>query len=134
MQDRTKTIALNVAIAAVLAVLFIAGNTLWRQWSQYNNGVGAAAKGDFTAAVSGYEAAIHMYVPLSPLVGKSARNLWGLAEQFERTGDRERALVAYRSLRSSFYGAKWLLQPGEDWIARCDERIARLVAPPRATP
>jgi hypothetical protein len=77
--------------------------------------------------LTGYESAIRMYLPFSSRVELSAQRIWDLAETAERTGDTERALDAYRSLRSAFYGVRWLRQPGQLWISRCDVKIAALV-------
>ncbi len=136
--DKTKTIAVNGAIIAVLAVLLIWGNTWYRQRTQFNRGETALAAGNSIAAIAGYEAAIHMYTPWSPTVSRAAEKLWSMGEQFERAGDVPRALIAYRALRSSFYAVRGSTSPGRDWIARCDERIAVLVkaqaAPAQAAP
>lgn len=125
--EQFKTIAVNVAVIALISLILLAGNTQYRQWSQFAKAEAAEKKGDLTQALAGYEAAIHMYTPFSPLVTAAAERLWLMAEAAEQRGDRERALITCRSLRSSFYSAKWLLQPGEEWIKKCDERIAMLV-------
>ena len=52
--------------------------------------------------------------------------LWQIGETLERQGDTDKALIAYRALRSSFYAAHWLITPGQAWIARCDAKIAQL--------
>ena len=127
MKERTKSIAVNVAVISVAAVLLIWGNTWYRQRTQFNRGEAALASRDYMTAIAGYEAAIHMYTPGSPLVGKAAERLWSLGQQFEQAGDVRRALIAYRSLRSSYYAVQGLTAPGQDRIARCDEKIAALV-------
>ncbi|HEY6837701.1 MAG TPA: hypothetical protein VI389_03075 [Geobacteraceae bacterium] len=129
--ERTKTIAANVAVIILVALLLIWGDTWWRQWRQFSKGEQAQAAGDVIGAIAGYESAIHMYTPASPLVERAAGKLWSLGEELERRGDRERALIAYRSLRSSFYAARWLAQPGTKWIERCDAKIAALVKQPQ---
>jgi tetratricopeptide (TPR) repeat protein len=125
--EQFKTIVVNIAVIAVISLLLLAVNTQYRQWSQFSKGEAAEKSGDFIQAMAGYEAALHMYTPFSPLVTTAAERLWRMAEDAEKRGDKERALITYRALRSSFYSAKWLLQPGEEWIKRCDERIAALV-------
>jgi hypothetical protein len=70
-----------------------------------------------------------MYTPFSSLVQKSAARIWTIGGKLEKAGDRERALIAYRALRSSFYAAKGLHTPGKAWISRCDEKIASLAKP-----
>lgn len=122
-----KSIILHTLIIAVIAVALLWGNTLARQREQFSRGEEARARGDLVAAIAGYEAAIHMYTPWSALVETSAARLWAMGEEFERQGDTVRALIAYRSLRSSFYAVRGLAAPGTKWIERCDARIAKLV-------
>lgn len=125
--EKAKTIAVNVACVALLSVVLIWGNTLYRQHVQFDTGEQGWRAGDFTAAVAGYESAIHMYTPGSSLVDRSARKLWEMGQMAEQRGDIPRALMAYRSLRSSFYSVVWIVSPGAEWIERCDARIAELV-------
>lgn len=125
--EKAKTIAVNAAAIAVICVVLIWGNTLYRQHVQFDKGQKGWVAGDFIAAVSGYEAAIHMYTPGSSLVDKSAQSLWEIGKMAEKNGDLPRALIAYRALRSSFYAVAGIYSPGREWIARCDARIAELV-------
>ena len=125
--EKVKTVAVNLAAAALICLLLIWGNTLYRQHVQFDKGEKGLAAGDFLAAVAGYESAIHMYTPASPLVERSAQRLWDLGETAQQRGDVARALIAYRSLRSSFYAVSGLYAPGKEWIRRCDARIAVLV-------
>jgi hypothetical protein len=125
--EKAKTIAVNIIVIAFLCVLLIWGHTRYRQWRQFNNGEEALAKKDIIAAIAGYESAIHMYTPLSPLVECSATRLWEIVQRRETDGDPEGALIACRSLRSSFYSVRGLYQPGREWITRCDAKIAELV-------
>ena len=125
--EKVKTIAVNVAFVALISVVIIWGNTLYRQHVQFDKGEQAFAAGDFPAAVSGYESAIHMYTPASSLVDRAAQKLWELGEVAAQRGDRPRALIAYRALRSSFYAVAGIYSPGEQWIQQCDTRIAQLL-------
>jgi hypothetical protein len=125
--EKAKTIAANVVAVALISLALIWGNTLYRQHVQFDKGEKGAAAGDFLAAVAGYESAIHMYTPGSSLVEQSAQKLWELGEMAERRGDTARALIAYRSLRSSFYAVAGIYSPGKGWIERCDARISALV-------
>lgn len=124
--EKAKTIAVNLIVVALISIIMIWGNTWWRQRTQFLKGEKALAARDWIAAIAGYESAIHMYTPGSSRVEEAAAKLWGIGEGFERQGDPERALIAYRALRSSFYSTRGLYQPGKEWIARCDERIAFL--------
>jgi tetratricopeptide (TPR) repeat protein len=127
MIERTKTIFANVTVIVVIALILIGGTTWWRQRAQFQRGEAAFNARDYLGAIAGYEAAIHLYTPGSRLVERSAQRLWELGGAYERSGDLERALVTYRALRSSFYAAAWLRQPGKDWIDRCDARIAGIL-------
>jgi tetratricopeptide (TPR) repeat protein len=134
MKDKAQSIALHIIIAAAISLILIWANIQYRQWSQYTTGEQALKRGDVIAAISAYDAAIHMYTPFSPLIERSAERLWQLGQAFEQRGERERALLAYRSLRSSFYAVRWLVSPGTGWIAKCDTRIASLVPPVQQAP
>lgn len=129
MLDRTKTILVNAVFIAVVSILLFAGATQFRQWSQYNRGEQALAARDHINAIAGFESAIHMYTPLSPLVERSAKKLWSIGQDLESRGESEKALIAYRALRSAFYATHGLTRPGMNWIALCDEKI-RLLAKP----
>jgi hypothetical protein len=125
--EKIKTIAANAAVIALISVVLIWGVTGYRQWRQFSRGEQARAVGDAINAIAGYESSLHMYTPFSPFTERAAGRLWELAEELERQGERQKALIAYRSLRSSFYAVRGLTHPGTDWIKRCDERIAALV-------
>ncbi len=124
--SKARHLILNALLIVVISLSLLWLNTLQRQHEQYNRGVAAWKRGDVIAAIAGYESAIHMYTPGSPVVAKAAAGLWHMGETLERKGDGARALLAYRSLRSSFYAVRGLTQPGEKWIARCDARIVTL--------
>ena len=127
MTELITTIVVNTAVISLICLLLSFAGTWWRLQEQFDLAEEAFRRGDFTAAVAGYESAIHMYIPFNGTVEKSAQQLWNLAETSERQGDVNRALIAYRALRSSFYADRWLVTPGMDWIARSDARIAALV-------
>lgn len=127
MNERIRGILVNGTVIACISLLIFAAGTWWRMRTQLALGEEAFRRGDFTAAVAGYESAIHMYIPFHPAMQRAAQQLWSIAETNERLGDVNRALIAYRALRSSFYAARWLTTPGREWIARCDGRIAALI-------
>jgi len=70
-----------------------------------------------------------MYTPFSPLVERSAQRLWTIGRDMETRGETEKALIAYRTLRSAFYSTHGLFKPGMHWIDRCDEKIKLLAKP-----
>lgn len=127
-----RTLYRHLAVAAVLAMVMVTADTLVRQLSHFRQGEQALGAGDPFAAMTEFESAIRMYVPGSPLVGRAAERIWSIADRYEAAGDRDRALLAYRALRSAFYAVGSLVQPGSDWIARCDAKINTL--PPPSAP
>ena len=127
--EKAKYIAVNIVVIAAVCLALIWGETYWRQRDQFIKAEAALARFDVIAAIDGYAASIHMYTPCSSLVQKSAARIWTIGENMERSGDSERALIAYRALRSSFYAAKGLYTPGQEWISRCDKKIELLAKP-----
>ena len=127
MNEQLKSIIANGIVIFLISLLLFFAGTWWRMNSQFNLGEQAFRKGDFTGAVAGYESALHMYIPRHPTIEKAAERLWQIGEMNERLGDVNRALIAYRSLRSSFYAAHWLVTPGMIWIEKCDKKIAALI-------
>jgi hypothetical protein len=124
----TKKILLHFFVISAAVVVLFWGNSLSRQHAQFAKGEQAQARGDAIAAISGYASAIHMYTPGSSIVETAATRLWSLGESLEQAGKTERARIAYRSLRSSCYAIRGLTSPGAQWIARCDEKLAKLAA------
>jgi tetratricopeptide (TPR) repeat protein len=127
MSEQIKKIIANGIVIILVSLLMVCASTWWRMNSQFNKGEEALRKDDFVGAVAGFESALHMYIPHHPIIEKSAERLWQIGETNERLGDIDRALIAYRSLRSSFYADRWLVTPGTTWITKCDKKIATLI-------
>lgn len=127
MDEKVKCIITNGMVIIMISLLMFFASTWWRLNSQFNRGEAAFLRGDFTAAVAGFESALHMYIPFHPAIESSAERLWQIGETFETRGDVSRALIAYRSLRSSFYADHWLVTPGRAWIEKCDKKIVSLI-------
>lgn len=127
MNEQTKVILVNGVVIIVICLLMFLAGTWWRMATQFGLGEEALQRGDFPGAVAGYESAIHMYIPFHPTIEMAAEKLWQIGEANEKQGDVNRALIAYRSLRSSYYSAHWLTTPGKGWIERCDRKIAALL-------
>jgi hypothetical protein len=123
-----KRIILHGVVIAIIAVALVWWDTYSRQQEQFLKGETARGRGNPIVAMAAYEASIHMYTPGSSTVEKAAGRLWAMGEDFEKRNDRERALIAFRSLRSSFYAARGFTLPGKSWIDRCDKKIAKLVS------
>lgn len=127
MNEQIKSAIANSIIIVIISLLMLLASTWWRMNNQFSQGEEALRRGDFTGAIAGFESALHMYIPYHPTIEKAAERLWLIGETNERLGDINRALIAYRSLRSSFYADHWLVTPGMTWIQKCDKKIATLI-------
>lgn len=127
MTSRVTIIVSNGFVILILCLLLFFAGTWWRLNEQFTLGEEAYKKGNFSAAIAGYESALHMYIPGNKKIERAAQQLWNIGEASEKLGDIDRALISYRALRSSFYADRWLITPGTEWIARCDAKIAALV-------
>ncbi|MGC2424681.1 MAG: hypothetical protein WA666_10040 [Nitrospirota bacterium] len=115
-----------IIFAILLAMVWI--KTYSYGQNQYKQGEKAMASGDLKDAISDYETSIHMYAPFAGYVPASAQRLWEIGQGFEKSGDYDWALIAYRSLRSSFYGVRSFYTPYKDWIARSESEIDKVLA------
>jgi len=127
MNEQVKSIVANSIVITLISLLIFFAGTWWRMSSQFNQGEAALLRGDFPGAVAGFESSLHMYIPYHPTIERAAERLWQIGETNERLGDVNRALIAYRALRSSFYADRWLVTPGTVWIEKCDKKIAALI-------
>lgn len=127
MNEQAKNVIANSIVIVMISLMMFFASTWWRLNSQLKRGEAAFRAGDFAGAVAGFESALHMYIPFHPAINSAAEKLWQIGETFENRGDINRALIAYRSLRSSFYAAHWLVTPGTIWIGKCDKKIAALI-------
>ncbi|MBI5696078.1 MAG: hypothetical protein HZC51_10125 [Nitrospirae bacterium] len=111
-----------VMFAMVWAKTYHAGN------AQFNEGEKNLKINNVKDAITNYETAIHMYTPLSGYVPDSAQRLWEIGQDFEKSGDYDWALIAYRSLRSSFYAVRSFYTPYQEWIDRTEKQIDLVLA------
>jgi GAF domain-containing protein len=121
----------NKTVITVIVVILITIGLIWletykRQREEFKLAENYYAGKDFHNAIQRYDSTIHMYTPWSSRVKISAEKLWEIGKLYEDKQEYDMALVAYRSLRSSFYAVRWLVQPYQEWIDRCDTAIARV--------
>jgi hypothetical protein len=119
-------------VVTVIVVILITFGLIWletykRQREEFRLAEQYYAEQDYHNAIQRYDSTIHMYTPWSTRVKVSAEKLWEIGNMYEHKKEFDMALVAYRSLRSSFYAVRWLVQPYQEWIDRCDEAIARVL-------
>ena len=118
----------GVFVIFVLLIAMVWTKTYSYGQNQYKQGEKAMAAGNLKNAISDYETAIHMYAPFAGYVPASAGRLWEIGQGFEKSGDYDWSLIAYRSIRSSFYGVRSFYTPYKDWIARSESEIDKVLA------
>jgi len=120
-------------VITIVVVIFITIGLIWletykRQREQFKLAENYYSEKDYPNAIQRYDSTIHMYTPWSSRVKISAEKLWDIGKMYENQKEYERALDAYRSLRSSFYAVRWLVQPYQEWIDRCDTAITKVTS------
>jgi len=116
-------------IVVLLAiVLTVWANTYYRQFKYYKKAEKAMENHEYLNAIAFYESSIRMYTPCSKLVKKSVHNIITLAEKFEKNGDFDKALIAYRSLKTSLYAIRNIYSPYSNYRTSAEKKIIELLA------
>jgi hypothetical protein len=120
-----KSYLIKGLIAAGIILILIFGKIFYMQRDHYLQAESYVAT-DLKRAILEYDVAMHNYTPWSPYIRRSAERLWQIGEMLERKGKPDLAVIAYSSIRSSFYASRSLYTPGKEWIEKCDDKIASL--------
>ncbi len=86
------------------------------------------AKKDLDAAIVHYRRAARWYAPGNPYVEAALAHLARIGADAEHAGDTERALSAWRAVRSAIMSTRSFYTPHTDRLHHADERIAALMA------
>lgn len=121
-----------IAIVVTLSLFFIKVKRESRQ--ELARAESELQSGRVQESVVHYERAIMWYTPWGSEVRRAIKRLWDIGYQAEANQDASLALYAYRSLRASLYGTRSFYQPYEDWIAKSEARIVKLMAIEKAGP
>lgn len=127
----TESIKKNIITALIIGsimLLMVVIKVYYRSMTEFNIGEEAFKKQEINEAITHFERSIHWYTPFNRYVAGSAERLWEIGENAEKQKDTKLALLAYRSLRSSFYAVRSFYTPYKEWINKCDEKISSLVA------
>jgi len=120
---------LTVWSGAVLLVAAAAyARVAWIGWSEWGAGRSALATGKTEEALDHLDRALQLYLPWGGASEASAMELLRLGERLREQGNRRLALEAYRAVRSGLYGARRISPPHPEWIALCDQQMARLIS------
>ncbi len=126
-RKKVLRVLLQLLVLFMVLIAMIWARTYYSQQKFYRDGEKALKVHNYKDAMTGYEWAIRMYTPFSGKVKDSCQKLWNIGEEYERRGKLDWALIAYRGLRSSIYAVRSFYTPHEEWIARTDARIARIL-------
>lgn len=131
--DKAKVFRFIKSALLIFLVMFamVWVKTYFAGRAQYVEGEKNLKVNNLKEAITNYETAIHMYTPFSGYVPDSAQRLWDIGQGFERSGDYDWALIAYRSLRSSFYAVRSFYTPYQEWIDRSEKEIDLVLAAKR---
>ncbi len=128
MTESTKKNIITIIIIASIMALMVIVKVYYGSMVEFNRGEEAFSKQDLSEAITHFERSIHWYTPFNRYVAGSAERLWEIGKIAEKQNDTQLALLAYRSLRSSFYAVRSFYTPYKEWINKCDEKISTLVA------
>ena len=119
-------------ISMILCLVAIGLIIVWAR--AFYGSMQAYQKGDtylegkqYVRAVTFFDRSINWYTPFNPYVQKSAERLWEIGEQAEKQGDIQLALIAFRTIRSGFYGASHFRTPGMVWIRKSERKVNALL-------
>ncbi len=111
-------------IFVLFFTLLVGGKVFYNQRSHFLKAEKYYSEADWKLALREYDIAMHLYTPWSPYIQKSAERLWQLGEMFEKQDKPDWAVIAYSSIRSSFYASRSIFTPRKDWIIRCNDKIS----------
>jgi len=130
--EKTLTVRLFKTLRMILVFLVIGLVMVWARAfygskQTYYQAVACLEAGQLVNAVAFFDRSIRWYTPLNPYVRLSAQRLWEIGRQAEQQGNVHLALIAVRTLRRGFYGARHLWGPGQEWIDTCSAKIDELM-------
>ncbi len=111
-----------------LFILVVAARVVWSARSELLKAKHQLEQGRTDRAILHFRRAAHWYAPGNPYSRAALEQLWTIGKEAEGRGQRQRALLAYRAIRSSILAARSFYTPHKVWLARANERIAVLMA------
>lgn len=114
-------VAVTVAGAAYVRVLLTARAALGRAEA-------SLVQDRADDALFHFRRAAHAYAPFNPWNELAYDRLWQIGRKAELEGDQDRALQAYRAIRSAILAARSFYTPHPERLEEVDGRIARLMA------
>jgi hypothetical protein len=124
MRERARRWGL---VALVIAAV-VGARVLSDARTELDAGRRALAEGHDDVGVRRLRRAAHLYLPLSPYTRDAYDALEAYARAAESRGQNDRALSAWRAVRSSALATRWLVIPYREQLERANRRIARLMS------
>ena len=118
----SNTILRAVSIG-VLIMLVLWARVFYGSMKDYETGETLLKENQIIRAITYFDRSLHWYAPINPYLEKAATRLWEIGERAEKDKDIRLALIAYESIRNSFYGTRHVFTPGEDWVQRAESKV-----------
>jgi hypothetical protein len=112
----------------ILFLVLVYAKVIINAQNEYQEGDKFYRTKDYKQAIIHFNRVIHWYSPGSKPVANSIQALWEIGTQAENQGDSDLALDAFQSITSSLYSARSFYTPHQEWIAKCEDRIATIRA------
>jgi len=119
-----------IFVAIMLIVIFLImvwARVLYGSMQAYQKGELSLQEGQYIRAITFLDRSMHWYAPLNPYVQRSAQRLWKISKHAQKDGDIRLSLIAVRTIKRGFLGARSFYAPGREWIEKCNFRIQELV-------
>lgn len=112
----------------LLCAAALYGRLLWESRVALRAGESSLRRGDAASGITSLRRAAHLYAPGNPYVAGAYDALERVARESETRGQADRALTAWRAVRSSALSTRWLVIPYEDRLRTANQHIAHLMA------
>jgi hypothetical protein len=122
-----RNLARALGLAGVLLAVIVA-RVLFEARAELAAGVADEQRDAIDDAIPHFRRAARWYVPGSPFVASALSRLRSTALDAEETGDSERALSAWRSIRAAILSTRSFYTPHSDRVAEANDHIATLMA------
>jgi hypothetical protein len=121
-----KMISMILCLVAI-GLLLVWARAFYGSMQSFQKGERVLEDKQYVRAITYFDRSIHWYTPFNPFVRKSAERLWEIGEKAEKQGDIRLALIAFRTIRSGFYGVSHFRTPGRAWIKKSEKKINTLL-------
>jgi len=127
IQPRYLHFAVKILGIALLLLILVWVRAFYGAREAYHQGEKYLQSQQFIRAITYFDRSIQWYTPLNTYVYQSAAKLWEIGNHAEKIGDTKLALIAFRAVRRGFYSVNHFIQPGKNWIERCNLKISALL-------